>query len=183
MGRGGGGEEKADGSLCRAKEWVFLENSHKSHYNQSRNTQPLREVGICERRIGILWVQWTNSEPKAVNVRADMFFPHKGFGFQLEFSLLDSDWLELLLAPASAFVQHKWFSSVKNERQSVSKIQPLRESCQCSYALSCLLECPPLGLESHRVEDDQILASSMSHHGYSALRGRLNMQVMNINIT
>ncbi|XP_077099851.1 adipocyte enhancer-binding protein 1 isoform X2 [Siphateles boraxobius] len=37
-------------------------------------------------------------------------------------------------------------------------------------------KCPPLGMESHRVEDDQILASSMSHHGFSALRGRLNMQ-------
>ncbi|XP_051541917.1 adipocyte enhancer-binding protein 1 [Myxocyprinus asiaticus] len=37
-------------------------------------------------------------------------------------------------------------------------------------------KCPPLGMESHRIEDDQILASSMSHHGYSALRGRLNMQ-------
>ncbi|KAI7793565.1 putative adipocyte enhancer-binding protein 1, partial [Triplophysa rosa] len=37
-------------------------------------------------------------------------------------------------------------------------------------------KCPPLGLESHRVDDDQILASSMSHHGFSALRGRLNMQ-------
>uniref|UniRef100_A0A8C1WHN6 AE binding protein 1 n=1 Tax=Cyprinus carpio TaxID=7962 RepID=A0A8C1WHN6_CYPCA len=53
--------------------------------------------------------------------------------------------------------------------------------CQCSYhrkneSISCLLECPPLGMESHRVEDDQILASSASHHGYSALRGRLNMQ-------
>lgn len=39
------------------------------------------------------------------------------------------------------------------------------------------LECPPLGLESHRVEDDQLLASSQSHHGFSAQRGRLNMQV------
>ncbi|KAG9263018.1 adipocyte enhancer-binding protein 1 [Astyanax mexicanus] len=37
-------------------------------------------------------------------------------------------------------------------------------------------KCPPLGMESHRVEDDQILASSMSHHGFSAQRGRLNMQ-------
>uniref|UniRef100_A0A671YJZ1 AE binding protein 1a n=1 Tax=Sparus aurata TaxID=8175 RepID=A0A671YJZ1_SPAAU len=36
--------------------------------------------------------------------------------------------------------------------------------------------CPPLGLESHRVEDDQLLASSQSHHGFSAQRGRLNMQ-------
>ncbi|MEQ2235625.1 hypothetical protein ILYODFUR_004200, partial [Ilyodon furcidens] len=38
-------------------------------------------------------------------------------------------------------------------------------------------KCPPLGLESHRVEDDQLLASSQSHHGFAAQRGRLNMQV------
>uniref|UniRef100_A0A3Q2XBH8 AE binding protein 1a n=1 Tax=Hippocampus comes TaxID=109280 RepID=A0A3Q2XBH8_HIPCM len=37
-------------------------------------------------------------------------------------------------------------------------------------------ECPPLGLESHRVEDDQLLASSQSLHGFAAQRGRLNMQ-------
>ncbi|XP_071207091.1 inactive carboxypeptidase-like protein X2 isoform X1 [Salvelinus alpinus] len=37
-------------------------------------------------------------------------------------------------------------------------------------------KCPPLGLESHRVDDDQLLASSQSHHGFSAQRGRLNMQ-------
>lgn len=37
-------------------------------------------------------------------------------------------------------------------------------------------KCPPLGLESHRVEDDQLLASSQSHHGFTATRGRLNMQ-------
>lgn len=38
-------------------------------------------------------------------------------------------------------------------------------------------ECPPIGLESHRIEDDQMLASSMLRHGLSAQRGRLNMQV------
>lgn len=38
-------------------------------------------------------------------------------------------------------------------------------------------DCPPLGLESHRLEEDQLLASSQSHHGFSAQRGRLNMQV------
>uniref|UniRef100_A0A8C8LR93 AE binding protein 1a n=1 Tax=Oncorhynchus tshawytscha TaxID=74940 RepID=A0A8C8LR93_ONCTS len=38
------------------------------------------------------------------------------------------------------------------------------------------VKCPPLGLESHRVDDDQLLASSQSHHGFSAQRGRLNMQ-------
>uniref|UniRef100_A0A674EVG4 AE binding protein 1a n=1 Tax=Salmo trutta TaxID=8032 RepID=A0A674EVG4_SALTR len=37
-------------------------------------------------------------------------------------------------------------------------------------------KCPPLGLESHRVDDDQLLASSQSHQGFSAQRGRLNMQ-------
>uniref|UniRef100_A0A8C3NP32 Adipocyte enhancer-binding protein 1 n=1 Tax=Geospiza parvula TaxID=87175 RepID=A0A8C3NP32_GEOPR len=36
--------------------------------------------------------------------------------------------------------------------------------------------CPPIGLESHRIEDDQILASSMLRHGLGAQRGRLNMQ-------
>ncbi|XP_062490287.1 adipocyte enhancer-binding protein 1 isoform X1 [Pezoporus occidentalis] len=36
--------------------------------------------------------------------------------------------------------------------------------------------CPPIGLESHRIEDDQLLASSMLRHGLGAQRGRLNMQ-------
>uniref|UniRef100_A0A667XHB3 Adipocyte enhancer-binding protein 1 n=1 Tax=Myripristis murdjan TaxID=586833 RepID=A0A667XHB3_9TELE len=49
--------------------------------------------------------------------------------------------------------------------------------CLClSMCLFFLSECPPLGLESHRVEDDQLLASSQSHHGFTAQRGRLNMQ-------
>ncbi|XP_031730983.1 adipocyte enhancer-binding protein 1 [Anarrhichthys ocellatus] len=39
-----------------------------------------------------------------------------------------------------------------------------------------LKKCPPLGLESHRVENDQLLASSQSHYGFAAQRGRLNMQ-------
>lgn len=37
-------------------------------------------------------------------------------------------------------------------------------------------KCPPIGLESHRIEDDQMLASSMLRHGLGAQRGRLNMQ-------
>ncbi|KAJ8286166.1 hypothetical protein GJAV_G00035260 [Gymnothorax javanicus] len=36
--------------------------------------------------------------------------------------------------------------------------------------------CPPLGLESRRVEADQLMASSMLHYGFSPNRGRLNMQ-------
>ncbi|XP_074708266.1 adipocyte enhancer-binding protein 1 [Strix uralensis] len=38
------------------------------------------------------------------------------------------------------------------------------------------IRCPPIGLESHRIEDDQLLASSMLRHGLGAQRGRLNMQ-------
>ncbi|XP_072259008.1 adipocyte enhancer-binding protein 1 [Pyxicephalus adspersus] len=38
------------------------------------------------------------------------------------------------------------------------------------------IKCPPIGMESHRIEDDQILASSMLRHGLHAQRGRLNMQ-------
>uniref|UniRef100_A0A8C6ZUF4 F5/8 type C domain-containing protein n=1 Tax=Nothoprocta perdicaria TaxID=30464 RepID=A0A8C6ZUF4_NOTPE len=38
------------------------------------------------------------------------------------------------------------------------------------------VECPPIGLESHRIEDEQLLASSMLRHGLGAQRGRLNMQ-------
>uniref|UniRef100_A0A4W5K1F1 AE binding protein 1b n=1 Tax=Hucho hucho TaxID=62062 RepID=A0A4W5K1F1_9TELE len=36
--------------------------------------------------------------------------------------------------------------------------------------------CPPLGMESHRIESDQLLASSMSHYRYSQGRARLNIQ-------
>ncbi|XP_051896717.1 inactive carboxypeptidase-like protein X2 [Pristis pectinata] len=37
-------------------------------------------------------------------------------------------------------------------------------------------ECPPLGLESHKVADDQLLASSFLRHGLGPHRVRLNMQ-------
>ncbi|KAM4038042.1 adipocyte enhancer-binding protein 1 [Anomaloglossus baeobatrachus] len=37
-------------------------------------------------------------------------------------------------------------------------------------------KCPPMGLESHRIEDDQMLSSSMLRHGLHAQRGRLNTQ-------
>ncbi|KAJ7305100.1 hypothetical protein JRQ81_010939 [Phrynocephalus forsythii] len=38
------------------------------------------------------------------------------------------------------------------------------------------IKCPPIGMESHRIEDDQILGSSMLRHGLGAQHGRLNMQ-------
>ncbi|XP_048195280.1 adipocyte enhancer-binding protein 1 [Perognathus longimembris pacificus] len=38
------------------------------------------------------------------------------------------------------------------------------------------IKCPPIGMESHRIEDNQIRASSMLRHGLGAQRGRLNIQ-------
>ncbi|XP_023694243.1 inactive carboxypeptidase-like protein X2 [Paramormyrops kingsleyae] len=37
-------------------------------------------------------------------------------------------------------------------------------------------KCPPLGMESHRIENDQLLASSMSSLAFNPQRARLNMQ-------
>lgn len=42
-------------------------------------------------------------------------------------------------------------------------------------------ECPPLGLESHKIGDDQILSSSFLRHGLGPHRVRLNMQAGNEN--
>lgn len=109
VGRGGGGEEKAGGSLCRAKEWVFLENSHKSHYNQSKKARILLDVGIwfSVSSVSKPWAESSKCQSRHVLPPQWFWFPAGVSGF------LGS---ELLLAPASAFVQHKWFSSVKNER-------------------------------------------------------------------
>uniref|UniRef100_A0A8C7YN92 AE binding protein 1b n=1 Tax=Oryzias sinensis TaxID=183150 RepID=A0A8C7YN92_9TELE len=41
---------------------------------------------------------------------------------------------------------------------------------------SCVLECPPLGMESHKIESDQLSASSMSQYRFAPQRARLNMQ-------
>lgn len=42
-----------------------------------------------------------------------------------------------------------------------------------------LAECPPLGMESHKIEPDQLSASSMSQYHFAPQRARLNMQVHN----
>lgn len=41
----------------------------------------------------------------------------------------------------------------------------------------CVADCPPLGMESHKIEPDQLSASSMSQYSFSPQRARLNMQV------
>lgn len=45
------------------------------------------------------------------------------------------------------------------------------------FVSSCVAECPPLGMESHKIESDQLSASSVSQYKYSPQRARLNMQV------
>uniref|UniRef100_A0A8C2A3S4 Si:ch1073-459j12.1 n=1 Tax=Cyprinus carpio TaxID=7962 RepID=A0A8C2A3S4_CYPCA len=44
------------------------------------------------------------------------------------------------------------------------------------FGLHCLSVCPPLGMESHRIENDQLLTSSVYQHRYSSHRARLNIQ-------
>ena len=53
--------------------------------------------------------------------------------------------------------------------------------CHLIFSGLCLYaaECPPLGMESHKVEPDQLSASSVSQYSFSPQRARLNMQVYN----
>uniref|UniRef100_A0A669DGJ7 AE binding protein 1 n=1 Tax=Oreochromis niloticus TaxID=8128 RepID=A0A669DGJ7_ORENI len=51
------------------------------------------------------------------------------------------------------------------------------KSSEISYGLGTKAKkCPPLGLESHKVEPDQLSASSMSQYHFAPQRARLNMQ-------
>uniref|UniRef100_A0A3B3HNQ1 F5/8 type C domain-containing protein n=1 Tax=Oryzias latipes TaxID=8090 RepID=A0A3B3HNQ1_ORYLA len=53
----------------------------------------------------------------------------------------------------------------------------LSHCCHVSAAMTfCVLECPPLGMESHKIESDQLSASSMSQYRFAPQRARLNMQ-------
>ncbi|XP_062035443.1 adipocyte enhancer-binding protein 1 [Lepus europaeus] len=60
----------------------------------------------------------------------------------------------------------------KGKDQGPSKGKELEEE----WAPTEKIKCPPIGMESHRIEDNQIRASSMLRHGLGAQRGRLNMQ-------
>ncbi|KAF6085292.1 AE binding protein 1 [Phyllostomus discolor] len=51
-----------------------------------------------------------------------------------------------------------------------------RKGEETEWAPAEKIKCPPIGMESHRIEDNQIRASSMLRHGLGAQRGRLNMQ-------
>uniref|UniRef100_A0A3Q2PSP3 AE binding protein 1a n=1 Tax=Fundulus heteroclitus TaxID=8078 RepID=A0A3Q2PSP3_FUNHE len=74
--------------------------------------------------------------------------------------------------------------ATKKPKTTVTTVQPetspppLQEEVgleTSEFPSDLCFQCPPLGLESHRVEDDQLLASSQSQHGFAAQRGRLNI--------
>lgn len=52
-----------------------------------------------------------------------------------------------------------------------------KNSCSFSAVFVSVPECPPLGMESHKIEGDQLTASSMSQYRFAPQRARLNMQV------
>uniref|UniRef100_A0A8B9L811 Adipocyte enhancer-binding protein 1 n=1 Tax=Astyanax mexicanus TaxID=7994 RepID=A0A8B9L811_ASTMX len=58
----------------------------------------------------------------------------------------------------------------------LNKMLLVGSSCLMNYVYVICLVCPPLGLESHRVDSDQLLTSSMSQHRYGSHRARLNIQ-------
>ncbi|XP_040820651.1 adipocyte enhancer-binding protein 1 [Ochotona curzoniae] len=68
--------------------------------------------------------------------------------------------------------EDKWTVEKGKDAQGPSKGKELEEE----WAPTEKIKCPPIGMESHRIEDNQIRASSMLRHGLGAQRGRLNMQ-------
>lgn len=64
----------------------------------------------------------------------------------------------------------QWDSAVHREGRS-------KEDVELTLPFPLNAECPPLGLESLRVRDSQLRASSFKRYGLGAHRGRLNIQV------
>ncbi|XP_036766131.2 adipocyte enhancer-binding protein 1 isoform X6 [Manis pentadactyla] len=65
----------------------------------------------------------------------------------------------------------KWTVEKGKDHKGPQKGEELEE-----WVPTASVKCPPIGMESHRIEDNQIRASSMLRHGLGAQRGRLNMQ-------
>ncbi|XP_061449461.1 adipocyte enhancer-binding protein 1 isoform X2 [Rhineura floridana] len=74
--------------------------------------------------------------------------------------------------------EDKWTEEKSKERKGKPKKTGGKkwETDEDEWTPEEKIKCPPIGMESHRIEDDQILASSMLRHGLGAQRGRLNMQ-------
>lgn len=66
----------------------------------------------------------------------------------------------------------RWTAGKGKDHKGSRKGEELEEE----WAPTEKVKCPPIGMESHRIEDNQIRASSMLRHGLGPQRGRLNMQ-------
>ncbi|KAM9078397.1 adipocyte enhancer-binding protein 1 [Megaptera novaeangliae] len=74
--------------------------------------------------------------------------------------------------PKEEETDDKWTVEKGKDHRGPQKGEELEEE----WAPAEKIKCPPIGMESHRIEDNQIRASSMLRHGLGAQRGRLNMQ-------
>ncbi|XP_040011340.1 inactive carboxypeptidase-like protein X2 [Xiphias gladius] len=68
----------------------------------------------------------------------------------------------------------------EREREERERVQKLKEAEERAKNRPRVYKepkkCPPLGMESHKIEPDQLTASSMSQYSFSPHRARLNMQ-------
>ncbi|KAM3868341.1 uncharacterized protein aebp1b [Diretmus argenteus] len=68
----------------------------------------------------------------------------------------------------------------EREKQEKERVERLKEAEERSRNRPRVFKepkkCPPLGMESHKIEPDQLLASSMSQYHFAPQRARLNMQ-------
>nr|XP_046242814.1 inactive carboxypeptidase-like protein X2 [Scatophagus argus]XP_046242815.1 inactive carboxypeptidase-like protein X2 [Scatophagus argus] len=68
----------------------------------------------------------------------------------------------------------------EREREERERVQKLKEAEERARNRPRVFKepkkCPPLGMESHKIEPDQLSASSMSQYSFAPQRARLNMQ-------
>ncbi|XP_023494750.2 adipocyte enhancer-binding protein 1 [Equus przewalskii] len=75
-------------------------------------------------------------------------------------------------SPKEEETDDKWTVEKGKDPKGPRKGEELEEE----WAPTEKVKCPPIGMESHHIEDNQIRASSMLRHGLGAQRGRLNIQ-------
>ncbi|XP_034025763.1 inactive carboxypeptidase-like protein X2 isoform X2 [Thalassophryne amazonica] len=68
----------------------------------------------------------------------------------------------------------------EREREERERAEKLKEAEERARSRTRVYKepkkCPPLGMESHKIDSDQLLASSMSQYSFAPQRARLNMQ-------
>nr|XP_010967853.1 PREDICTED: adipocyte enhancer-binding protein 1 [Camelus bactrianus] len=75
-------------------------------------------------------------------------------------------------SPKEEETDDKWTVEKGKDHKGPRKGEEVEEE----WAPAEKVKCPPIGMESHRIEDNQIRSSSILRHGLGAQRGRLNMQ-------